>query len=122
MNEGGSVGLLEEVAFEDAVLAHIERSLTWSIYTCFQGRKRGVGVQMPGFWPQHRAAITGRFCDPGWVTSGKWFALSVPPHLCVHLCTFYVCIAHWIQLPKDLVLLKERVHYLARSRCSINIR
>lgn len=48
MNEGGSVGLLEEVAFEDAVLAHIERSLTWSIYTCFQGRKRGCGS--PDAW------------------------------------------------------------------------
>lgn len=42
------VGLLEEVAFEDATLAHIERSLSWSVYTCFQGCKSWCGS--PDAW------------------------------------------------------------------------
>lgn len=43
------VGLMEEVALEDSVLAHIERTLSWS----FRGPTAGVRGKTPGFWPQH---------------------------------------------------------------------
>jgi len=37
-----SVGLLEEGAFEDPVLAHIERSLSWSVSTVSRGATAGM--------------------------------------------------------------------------------
>lgn len=58
------VGFLVEVAFEGSVLAHIERSLSGSISTASRGATAGVRGKMPGFWPQHWAAIPGGFCDP----------------------------------------------------------
>ena len=41
------VGLMEEVALEDSVLAHIERTLSWSS----RGATAGVRRKTPGFWP-----------------------------------------------------------------------
>lgn len=41
------VGRMEEVALEDSVLAHIERTLSWSS----RGATAGVRRKTPGFWP-----------------------------------------------------------------------
>lgn len=45
------VGFLVEVAFEDSVLAHIERRLSGSVSTASRGATAGVRGKMPGFWP-----------------------------------------------------------------------